>query len=346
MTSIPSQMSAGITQRSEFVRHGLPQEISDRCPSALTSCSFQFMFGKLYALFSTKKIFISAVIIFEAGSLISGLAPTSLILVLGRAISGLGASGVVAGVFTMVSLSVPLRQRAAFSGFGAAIECCAFAIAPLVGGILTDRLSWRWCFFINLPLGAVTIITTALFFQDPQRALQAPLTFVQKLAKLDALSTLVFVPSITFLLIALQWGGSRYGWDDVRIIALLVTSASLVALFAWLQRRGKENSLLPSRIIGQRSIYCGMLFVFCINTTLAIVQYYVSGLHLNMLRLSIKLIHYRCPYIFRLSDPSRRPSRAFLSCPLSLVSSSPSSFLARRYLWSDTMLHSLCLPLS
>ena len=92
------------------------------------------MFGKLYALFSTKRVFISAVVVFEIGSLLSGVAPTSLVLILGRAISGLGASGVVAGVFTMVSLSVPLRQRAAFSGFGAAIECCAFAIARCYHG--------------------------------------------------------------------------------------------------------------------------------------------------------------------------------------------------------------------
>ena len=233
------------------------------------------MFGKMYALFSTKRVFISALVIFETGSLLSGVAHSSLVLVLGRAISGLGASGVVAGVFTMVSLSVPLRQRAAFSGFGAAIECCAFAIAPLVGGLLTDKLSWRWCFFINLPLGAVTVITIAFFFQDPQRASQAPLDMMQKLKKLDLVSTLVFVPSITFLLIALQWGGTRFGWDDVRIIVLLAVSAALIGLFAWLQKRSKENALLPSRIIGQRSIFCGMLFVFCINTTFAIVQYYV-----------------------------------------------------------------------
>ena len=234
------------------------------------------MFGKLYALFSTKRVFISAVVVFEIGSLLSGVAPTSLVLILGRAISGLGASGVVAGVFTMVSLSVPLRQRAAFSGFGAAIECCAFAIAPLLGGVLSDNLSWRWCFFINLPLGAVTVLVVIVFFQDPRRTIQLPMTRMQKLKKLDLVSTLVFVPSIISLLIALQWGGTRFGWLNIRIIILFCASLTLIGFFIWLQRRKKENALLPPRIIGQRSIYCGMLFVFCINTTLAVVQYYVS----------------------------------------------------------------------
>ncbi len=234
------------------------------------------MFGKLYALFSTKRVFMTAVIIFEIGSLVSGVAPTSMALVLGRAISGFGASGIVAGVFTIISLSVPLRQRAAFSGFGAAIECCAFAIAPLIGGVFSDHLSWRWCFFINLPLGAVTLIIVAIFFQDPQRTLQTPMSLTQKMRKLDLISTLVFVPSITCLLIALQWGGTKFGWLDVRIIILFCVSATLIGIFTWLQRRSKEDALLPSRIIGQRSIYCGMLFVFCVNTTLAIVQYYVS----------------------------------------------------------------------
>lgn len=246
-------------------------------PSALTSCSFQFMFGKLYALFSTKWVFVSAVAIFESGSLLSGLAPSSLVLIFGRAISGLGASGILGGAFTMVSLSVPLHQRAAFNGFGAAIECVAWALAPLIGGVLTDKLSWRWCFFINLPIGAITVAIVALFFQDQTRVFHAPMTTVQKLRNLDLVSTAVFVPAITFLLIALQWGGTRYGWGNDRIIVLLAVSAALIGVFVWLQTRSKEEALLPQRIVGQRSIFCGMLFVFCINTTLAVVQYYVSG---------------------------------------------------------------------
>ena len=234
------------------------------------------MFGKLYTLFSTKRVFLSALIIFETGSLVSGLACSSLVLVIGRAVTGLGAAGVVAGVFTMIANSVPLRQRAVFSGLAASVECFAFAIAPLLGGVLTDRLSWRWCFFINLPLGGVTFVAVGFFFQDPQNTTHSTMTFVQKLRKLDLGSTLVFVPSITFLLIALQWGGTKYGWHDVRIIALIVASSILVGVFIWLQRRSKEDALLPPRIIGQRSILCGMLFVFCNNTSLAIVLYYVS----------------------------------------------------------------------
>lgn len=276
MTLRPLQTLVGIIPHSTCV-HQRPNETSTNLIwSALTSCSFQFMFGKLYALFSTKRVFITAVLIFEVGSLLSGIAPSSLVLVIGRAISGLGAAGIVGGVFTMVSLSVPLHQRAAFNGFGATIECLAWAIAPLIGGVLTDKLSWRWCFFINLPLGAITIATVALFFQDPQRALHGSLTVMQKLKKLDIVSTAVFVPSIVSLLIALQWGGSRYEWNDARIIVLFVISAALLGVFIWLQVRSKEEALLPARIIGQRSIFCGMQFVFCINTTLAIVQYYVS----------------------------------------------------------------------
>jgi MFS family permease len=259
----------------------------------LTSCSFQFMFGKLYSVSSVKAVFLTSVLIFEIGSLISGTATISAALVLGRAISGLGSAGIIAGCFTcvfpshschclsltsyhrMMTQSVPLRQRPMVGGMAAGIEAMSATAGPLLGGVLTDRLSWRWCFYINLPLGFITIILITLFFENPRKSTDAPLSWKQKAVRLDLLGTVVFVPSITSLLLALQWGGSKYGWGDVRIIVLLCISIVLLAAFIFQQWRKGNDATLPPRIFGNRSLISGCWFSFCNASALAIVDYYV-----------------------------------------------------------------------
>ena len=110
----------------------------------LTGCSLQFMFGKMYSLFSVKTVFLVSVSIFEVGSLISATAPTSKAFIVGRAISGIGGAGIIQGIFTMVTQSTPVRKRSLYGGLGAGIEILASCAAPMLGGVLTDKLSWRW----------------------------------------------------------------------------------------------------------------------------------------------------------------------------------------------------------
>lgn len=146
-------------------------------------------------------------------------------------------------------------------------------------GIITDTIGWRWCFLINLPLGVITLVVTAFFLADPPLLQStASLTFMQKLAKVDILGTIIFVPSIVVLLLALQWGGTTYGWANARIIVCFVMFAALLAAFAYLQYRKQDAATLPPRIIMRRSILAGMLFASCNNSALNVVEYYVSHL--------------------------------------------------------------------
>jgi MFS family permease len=242
----------------------------------LTSSSLQFMFGKFYSLFSVKIVFLVALAIFETGSLIAASAPTSKALIVGRAISGVGSAGVIQGIFTMITQTVPLRRRSMYGGLGAGIESVASVSAPLLGGVLTDNLSWRWCFWINLPLGAVTLVVVGFLFENPRVNPNLSLPLKAKLARLDLLGTAIFVPSITALLLALQWGGSKYGWASARIIILLVAFTALIGIFGWLQYRKGDSATLPTRIITRRSILCGAWFSFCTNASLSVVDYYVG----------------------------------------------------------------------
>ncbi|KAH8820686.1 permease of the major facilitator superfamily [Xylogone sp. PMI_703] len=240
-----------------------------------TSCSFQFMFGKMYSIFSLKVVFLTALCIFELGSALSGSASSSAALVLGRAISGLGAGGMISGIFTMIHQSIPLRQRPIIGGTAAAFEDVASLAAPLLGGALTDRISWRWCFYINLPLGVIAFLAIYFFFENPRVQLDSAGTWKEKLDKIDIVGTAIFVPSIISLLLALQWGGSKYGWQDARIIVLLILSGALISAFAFQQYRRGEKATLPLRIIGQRSLISGMWFSFCNNSSLSVIEYYM-----------------------------------------------------------------------
>ena len=113
----------------------------------LCSCAFQFGFAKAYKLFSIKAVFIFNNIIFLTGSLCCALAPSSPVFILGRAVSGVGFAGELAGCFALLGHILPLHKRPVFSGLMAAVESCAIISAPIVGGALTQSLGWRWCFW-------------------------------------------------------------------------------------------------------------------------------------------------------------------------------------------------------
>ena len=120
------------------------------------------------------------------------------------------------------------------------------------------------------------MLAIGLLFENPTGQLQTELSLKQKFVRLDLLSTFVFVPLIVSLLLALQWGGNKYGWADARIIMLFALCGCLVVIFVWVQRRSGDNALLPPGIICQRSILSGMWFVFCNSSALSVIDYYVS----------------------------------------------------------------------
>jgi len=215
-------------------------------------------------------------VVFEIGSLICTTAPTSKVFILGHAIAGVGASGLFQGVFIIIDRTVPLRQRALVGGCAAALEAAASVSGPVLGGVLTDRLSWRACFGINLPLGVIAFVLLVLFFPEPQPILEdVSLPWKEKVCRLDLPSTAIFVPSVTCLLMALQWGGFTYGWIDPRVIVLFALFGVSLAAFGYLQHRLQDGAILPPRILKQRSILAGAWFAGLCNATLAVTDYYI-----------------------------------------------------------------------
>lgn len=109
-----------------------------------------------------------AIGVFEIGSLICGVAPNSAALIVGRAITGIGAAGVLGGCYTIIAFSVAPVKRPAFTGILGATYGIASVVGPLLGGVFTDKATWRWCFYVNLPVGGVSAGIILLFFKSPK----------------------------------------------------------------------------------------------------------------------------------------------------------------------------------
>ena len=150
----------------------------------LCACSFQFMFGKLYKVFPIKIVFLASVAITMLGSAICAAAPASPVFVLGRAVNGFACAGLISGCFTLLAYLLPLRKLPLYTGIMGAVELLAIISGPILGGAIVEGLGWRWCFWIGLPIGGVTLAGIYFFLGDikPQQSL----TWRQTLSELSA----------------------------------------------------------------------------------------------------------------------------------------------------------------
>lgn len=219
-------------------------------------------------------MFLTTIILFEIGSAVCGAAPTSTALIVGRAIAGLGSAGIFSGAIVIMVPLVPLDKRSVYQGALGAIFGLSSVIGPLLGGAFTKDVSWRWCFYINLPIGAVSIVVIALILHLPP-APRAPASPMEKTKRLDPLGTLVFLPSMICLLLALQWGGTTYAWGSGRVVALLVVFAVLLSAFVVIQGRQKENATVAPHVFAQRSILSGFVFSMCIGSAMLVCLYFL-----------------------------------------------------------------------
>ncbi|CAK7203830.1 hypothetical protein SEUCBS139899_006579 [Sporothrix eucalyptigena] len=238
-------------------------------------CALQPMAGSVFMNFSMKGSFFLCLGIFEVGSLLCALAINSPMLIVGRAIAGIGAAGCFTGAFCIVAVCIPLTKRAAYVGLLQSTFGIATIIGPILGGAFTQHLTWRWCFWINLPLGAVTIITLVFFFQPPASSSSDGRTALQKISGFDLLGLLAFAPAIVMLLMAVQWGGTKFAWSSATIIGLFVGGGVLAVLFALWQVRQGDRAMIPPRLMCERSVFFSCACEFFAMGAVYISIYYL-----------------------------------------------------------------------
>jgi EmrB/QacA subfamily drug resistance transporter len=195
--------------------------------------------GKLGDLFGRKAVFCASILFFLGGSVLCGLAGSMTILVAARALQGIGGGAIMVTAMAVIGEVIPLRERGRYQGALGAVFGVTTVIGPLLGGFFTDHLTWRWAFWINVPIGIVVLLVGIAAIPSLTRAAARP--------KIDFAGILFVGLAASGLTLATSWGGGEYAWDSPVIIGLFAASAVALAVFVRVEMRASEP-ILPIRL--------------------------------------------------------------------------------------------------
>jgi EmrB/QacA subfamily drug resistance transporter len=221
----------------------------------LTSTASAPLYGKISDQVGRKSVFQVAVVIFLVGSALSGAAQSLPELIATRAIQGLGAGGILAIALAIVGEIVPPRERGRYVGYFGAVFALASVVGPLAGGFFVDSLSWRWVFYINLPLGIVCLVVTQIVLKAP---------FARHRHKIDFVGAALVVASVSSLLLVSVWGGSQYPWGSGTIVGLGGTGLVLLGLFVLWEARVSEP-ILPLKLFASKIFSVSVALCFIVG---------------------------------------------------------------------------------
>ena len=206
------------------------------------------LYGKLGDMRGRKPVFQAAILIFLAGSMLAGLSQSMTQLIAFRALQGIGAGGLMVGAQAIIGDIVPPRERGRYMGLIGSVFGVASVAGPLLGGFIVDNLSWRWVFYVNLPVGIVAVAIVALRLRLPSRRTEH---------SIDYFGAALLGGGVAALILLTTWGGNQYAWSSSTIVGLGVVGVLLLAAFVWQERRAVEPviplTLFRSRVFNVSS---------------------------------------------------------------------------------------------
>ncbi|GAA4200105.1 MDR family MFS transporter [Actinocatenispora rupis] len=216
------------------------------------------IWGKLGDLYGQKGVYLSAIGLFLAGSALSGMATSMTGLIAFRAFQGLGAGGLMVGAMSIMGVLVPPRERGKYQGLMAAIMPLAMIGGPLLGGFITDHLSWRWAFYVNLPVGVVAVAMIVATLKLPR---------LRTSHRVDYLGAALLALGVGALVLITTWGGSQYAWGSTQIAGLGVVSVLALAGFVLVERKAAEP-IVPLWLFRNRNFAVVSVLGFLVGFTM------------------------------------------------------------------------------
>ncbi|GLA61517.1 hypothetical protein AtubIFM54640_002036 [Aspergillus tubingensis] len=213
----------------------------------LTCTACQPLYGRLTDIFGRKFILLGSLFLFLVGSVISGVSRGMIMLIIARAVAGVGGGGIVTVVSIVVSDVVSLQDRGKYQGIIGIVVAAGTALGPLIGGLFTEKVSWRWCFYISVPLSGVAMVVVA--FALPLRKVEGHA--LEKIKQIDGWGCLISFSASIAILLPISWAGTQYPWTSAAVLAPLLLGVALVGVFLFVEFKVARLPLPSSMFASQ-----------------------------------------------------------------------------------------------
>ncbi|ORX81490.1 MFS general substrate transporter [Anaeromyces robustus] len=257
----------------------------------LGSISFQPMFGNFADILGRRPSMLFALTLFIITSLTCGAAQNMGMLITSRGFQGVAGGGIISMVNIIIADIVPLKRRGIYMGLTGAVFSFASIVGPVIGGLITDNWGWRWVFYINLPIGIISIIIISIIVKIPT----PKGSLMKKIKKIDILGTIFLVLTTIPTLLALNWGGSKYNWSSKTIILLFVGSSIGLIIYLFVEWKIAPSPLTPFEIFKIRNVALSCLISFTLGVNFfgyanTVGVFYQDGRGLTAINCGIRMI--------------------------------------------------------